>query len=113
MQIQLVVAKPREMGCWVIRRQQAADRAVRPKLTSPGHPKFHRAVETAFWGGITKGLLAEEAALVVGVAPAVATRWFRQCGGMQPFDPRPPSGSYLSFREREEIALLKAGQGGA
>lgn len=45
---------------------------------------------------------------MIGVAPAVATRWYRQCGGMRPFDPKPPSGSYLSFAEREEIALLKA-----
>jgi IS30 family transposase len=27
---------------------------------------------------------------------------------MRPFDPRPPSGRYLSFQEREEIAILKA-----
>ncbi|MET7791841.1 IS30 family transposase [Streptomyces sp900116325] len=26
---------------------------------------------------------------------------------MRPFDPKPPTGRYLSFREREEIALLK------
>lgn len=89
------------------RRQQAADRAVRPKLRSPGHPKFQRAVEAAFWGQIAKGLLAEEAALVVGVAPAVAARWFRHAGGMAPFDiAQQPSGRYLSFAEREEIALL-------
>ncbi|MFI8829224.1 IS30 family transposase [Streptomyces sp. NPDC053431] len=92
----------------MVRRQQAADRAVRPKLRSPGHPKYQRHVEAVFWAEIAKGLLAEEAAAVVGVAPAVATRWFRQCGGMRPFDPRPSSGRYLSFREREEIALLKA-----
>ncbi|WP_430625793.1 IS30 family transposase [Streptomyces sp. NBC_01264] len=92
----------------MVRRQQAADRAVRPKLRSPGHPKYQRHVEAAFWTEIAKGLLAEEAAAVVGVAPAVATRWYRQCGGMRPFDPKPPSGRYLSFREREEIALLKA-----
>ncbi|MGW8066593.1 IS30 family transposase [Streptomyces ziwulingensis] len=92
----------------MVRRQQAADRAVRPKLRSPGHPKYQRHVEAAFWDEIAKGLLAEEAAGVIGVAPAVATRWFRQCGGMRPFDPKPHSGRYLSFREREEIALLKA-----
>lgn len=92
----------------MVRRQQAADRAVRPKLRSPGHPKYQRAVEVAFWAEIAKGLLAEEAATVVGVAPAVATRWYRQCGGMRPFDPRPLSGRYLSFSEREEIALLRA-----
>jgi len=92
----------------MVRRQHAADRALRRKLRSPGHPRFQRAVETAFWVEIAKGLLAEEAAGVIGVAPAVATRWFRQGGGMRTFDPRPPSGRYLSFREREEIALLKA-----
>jgi IS30 family transposase len=90
------------------RRQQAADRAVRPAMRSPGHPKYRREVEVAFWAEIAKGLLAEEAAVVIGVAPAVATRWFRHGGGMRPFDPRPPAGRYLSFREREEIALLRA-----
>ncbi len=92
----------------MVRRQQAADRAVRPKLRSPGHPKYQRHVEAAFWAEIAKGLLPEEAAAVIGVAPAVATRWYRQCGGMPPFDSQPPSGRYLSFSEREEIALLRA-----
>ena len=55
----------------MVRRQQAADRAVRPKLRSPGHPKYQRHVEVAFWEQIAQGLLAEEAAGVVGVAPAV------------------------------------------
>ena len=92
----------------MVRRQQAADRAVRPKLRSPGHPKFQKPVEAAFWGEIAKGLLAEEAAGVVGVAPAVGARWFRHAGGMAPFDiAQQPSGRYLSFAEREEIAILK------
>ncbi|MBW0092297.1 IS30 family transposase [Pseudonocardia sp. KRD-184] len=92
----------------MVRRQQSADRAVRPKLRSPGHPKYQRHVETAFWAEIAKGLRAEQAAAVIGVAPAVATRWYRQAGGMRPFVPRLPSGQYLSFPEREEIALLNA-----
>ncbi|WP_103535834.1 IS30 family transposase [Streptomyces sp. SM11] len=96
----------------MVRRQQAADRAVRPKLRSPGHPKFQRHIEAEFWDEISKGLLAEEAAGVIGVAPAVATRWYRQCGGMRPFDPLPHSGRYLSFSEREEIALLNAQEKG-
>src|SRR5664279_607530 len=103
-----MVHPSRRTGLPGVRRQQAADRAVRPKLRSLGHPKFQRAVESAFWDEIAKGLLAEEAARIVGVAPAVATRWYRQCGGMRPFDPGPPSGRYLSFQEREEIALLNA-----
>jgi transposase, IS30 family len=90
------------------RRQQAADRAVRAPMRSPGHPKFQREIETAFWDEIAKGLLPEEAAHVVGVSQAVGSRWFRHGGGMRPFDPSPPTGRYLSFREREEIALLKA-----
>jgi IS30 family transposase len=93
----------------VVRRQQAADRAIRPKLRSPGHPKFQRHVEAAFWVEIAKGLLAEEAAVVVGVAQAVGARWFHNAGGMAPFDlKQQPSGRYLSFAEREEIALLRA-----
>ncbi len=93
----------------MVRRQQAADRAIRPKFRSPGHPKFQRHVEVAFWGQIAKGLLAEEAAGVVGVAQAVGARWFHNAGGMSPFDLKfQPSGRYLSLAEGEEIALLKA-----
>lgn len=93
----------------MVRRQQAADRAVRPKLRSPGHPKYQRHVEVAFWEQIAKGLLAEEAAGVVGVAQAVGARWFHNAGGMSPYDLTfQPSGRYLSFAEREEIALLNA-----
>ncbi|WP_428830886.1 IS30 family transposase [Dermacoccus barathri] len=92
----------------MVRRQQAADRAVRPKLRSPGHPKFQRNVEVAFWEQIAAGLLPEEACGVIGVAPAVGARWFRNAGGMAPFDLKfQPSGRYLSFAEREEIALLR------
>lgn len=93
----------------MVRRQQAADRAIRPKLRSPGHPKYQRYVEVAFWEQIAKGLLAEEAAGVVGVAQAVGARWFHNAGGMSPFDLKfQPSGRYLSFAEREEVALLRA-----
>ncbi len=61
----------------------------------------------AFWEQIAGGLLAEEAAGVVGVAPAVGARWFHNAGGMAPFDLTfQPSGRYLSFAEREEIAIL-------
>ena len=46
-----------------------------------------------------------------GVPQAVGTRWFRKAGGMPPamFRPsaKPLSGRYLSFAEREEIALLR------
>ena len=35
-------------------------------------------------------------------------RWFRDAGGMPPIELEPPSGRYVSFSEREEIALLRA-----
>lgn len=93
----------------MVRRQQAADRALRPRLRSPGHPKFQRPVEATFWREIAKGSLPEEASLVSGVAQAVGARWFHNAGGMPPFDINAqPSGRYLSFGEREEIALLRA-----
>ncbi|AXN45471.1 hypothetical protein MM1218R_03537 [Mycobacterium marinum] len=84
-------------------RQQAADRVIRPKLRSPGHRKYRRHVEVAFWEQIARGLLAEEAAGIVGVAS----------GGRgtlvpQRFDVKfQPSGRCLSFAECEEIALLR------
>ncbi|MDT0120992.1 helix-turn-helix domain-containing protein, partial [Kocuria sp. PD6] len=91
------------------RRQQAADRAVRSKLRSPGHPKFQRPVEAAFWTAIAQGLLPEEASAVAGVGQAVGARWFHNAGGMPPFDLGfTPSSRYLSFAEREEIAILNA-----
>jgi IS30 family transposase len=76
-------------------------------MKSPGAPPHQREVERAFWVEIAKGLLPEEAAAAVGASQAVGGRWFRNAGGMTPFDSKPSTGRYLSFTEREEIALLK------
>src|SRR4030095_2256185 len=38
----------------------------------------------------------------------VGSRWFRHAGGMPPIPLAEPTGRYLSFEEREEIALLRA-----
>jgi IS30 family transposase len=43
-----------------------------------------------------------------GVSQAVATRWFREAGGMPSTTQAPLSGRFLSFTEREEIAILRA-----
>lgn len=40
--------------------------------------------------------------------PPVGSRWFRHAGGMPPISLAPLSGRYLSFAEREEIAILHA-----
>ena len=91
------------------RRQQAADRAIRPKLRSPGHPKFPREVVARFWSGIADGLLPIEASAAAGVSAPVGQRWYHHAGGMPPSDiHKPLSGRYLSLTEREEIAILKA-----
>jgi IS30 family transposase len=80
----------------------------RSAMRSPGAPSLRREVERLFWREIAKGLLPEEAASAVGVSQAAGGRWFRHGGGMPTLDLAPLSGRYLSFREREEIALLKA-----
>jgi len=79
----------------------------RSPMKSPGAPSLRREVEREFWREIAKGLLPEEAAHAVGVSQAVGGRWFRHGGGMPSVDLAALSGRYLSFREREEIALLK------
>jgi IS30 family transposase len=70
-------------------------------------------VEREFWREISKGLSSDQAAIAVGASSAAGSRWFREGGGMPSIDPAPLSGRYLSFAEREEIAILKAqGSGG-
>ena len=92
----------------MVRRQQAADRAVRRVMGSPGAPPHQRETQRLFWIEIAKGLLPAAAAIAVGASQPVGQRWFHNAGGMAPFDLNPLSPRYLCFREREEIALLRA-----
>lgn len=92
----------------MVRRQQMADRALRPAMRSPGRPIPARHVEREFWRLIAAGKSTEEAAVGVGVSVPVGSRWFRHAGGMTPLPLAEPSGRYLSFAEREELALLRA-----
>jgi IS30 family transposase len=90
-------------------RQQRATWAMRGKMRSPGRPPgWQRDQVQRFWVQIAKGVASEEAAVSVGVASAVGTRWFREAGGMHPISLAPLSGRYLSLSEREEIAIFKA-----
>ena len=77
-------------------------------MRSRGHPPLPREVERLFWIEIAKGLIPWEASIAVGASQPVGQRWFHNAGGMPPFSLEPLSGRYLSFEEREEIALLKA-----
>ncbi len=90
-------------------KRRRADRALRPPMRSPGRPPVgRREHRQRFWEGIARGLSSEDAGMAAGVSPAVGTRWFHESGGMASFTLGPLSGRYLSFVEREEIALLHA-----
>ena len=80
----------------------------RGAMHSPGAPSLRRDVERQFWKQIATGITSEKAAEDVGVSTPVGTRWFRHRGGMPLFMSHPTSGRYLSFAEREEIALRRA-----
>jgi hypothetical protein len=65
-----------------------------------------------FWSAIAAGLASEAAAVTAGISPPIGVRWFRHAGGLPPShltsSALPLSGRYLSFSEREQIALLRA-----
>ena len=85
----------------------------RPAMRSPGRPPVaRREHRVRFWAAIARGLQTEEAAAEAGVSVPVAFRWFREAGGRLSLSLRPLSGRYLSFAEREEIALLRVGGAG-
>ena len=93
--------------------RRRSDRALRGKLRSPGRPPVARQEHRRrFWAFIAAGMTSEDAAMEVGVSQPVGTRWFREAGGMAPShlsgSSKPPSGRYLAFAEREEIALRRA-----
>ncbi|MGE3289727.1 MAG: IS30 family transposase [Pseudonocardia sp.] len=82
----------------------------RPPMRSPGRPpvarKEHRRL---FWSAIAHGVTSTDAGLAAGVSEVVGTRWFRECGGVRPQSIfRVDSGRFLSFAEREQIALCRA-----
>lgn len=92
-----------------VRERQAAVRAMRGGIRSPGRPSTaHRKERVRFWEAIARGQTTEAAADAAGIASAVGTRWFREAGGMPPISLAPHTGRYLSFSEREDIAVLRA-----
>lgn len=94
-------------------RRRRSDRAGRGKLRSPGRPSVARSGERRrFWGAIAAGRSSVDSAIEAGVSPVVGVRWFRESGGMPPSHlaagSPPRSGRYLSFTEREDLAVLRA-----
>jgi hypothetical protein len=91
------------------RRTAALDRAAAAGTRSGGHPPAgRREHRVRFWEAIARGASSVEAAAEAGVLPGIGVRWFRKGGGMPPLSLAPVSGRYLSFGEREEIAVLLA-----
>ena len=89
-------------------RQQQV-RLYRGQIPSPGAPTVAwRGDRVVFWASIARGAKTEEAAAEAGVSSPVAFRWFRHAGGGNPCLPPTVSGRYLSFSEREDIAIWRA-----
>jgi IS30 family transposase len=79
-------------------------------MPSPGRPTAgRREHRQRFWAAIARGVSSVDAAVEASVSAVVGVRWFREAGGMPPSAIRASlSGRYLSFAEREEIAVLRA-----
>lgn len=98
-------------------RKRATDRCTREKVRSLGRPfAWQREERSRFWQAIALGRSSEEAALDPGVSAPLGPRWFREAGGMPPTHmalwAKPRTGRYLSFSEREDIAIeLAKGSG--
>jgi hypothetical protein len=54
------------------------------------------------------GSPTDVAGIEAGVSSPVAYRWFKHAGGVNPCLPPTVSGRYLSFSEREDIAIWNA-----
>jgi IS30 family transposase len=89
--------------------RQKRVRAYRGQIRSPGRPSVAwRADRVTFWAAIARGVKTDVAAEEAGVSEPVGYRWFRHAGGVNPRLPVTVSGRYLSFTEREDIAIWHA-----
>ena len=62
-----------------------------------------------FWAALQAGEFIADAAVEVGTYRKQGTRWVAACGGVRPRRGRDLKGRCLTFAEREEIALARAG----
>jgi Helix-turn-helix domain len=91
------------------KNRQKSVRNYRGQIPSPGAPTIAwREDRVRFWAAIARGLKTEDAAVEAGVSSPVAYRWFRHAGGVNPALPPTVTGRYLSFSEREDIAVWHA-----
>jgi IS30 family transposase len=92
-----------------MRQRQKAVQLYRGQIPSPGRPTVAwREDRVRFWAAIARGVTTEDAAVDAGVSSPVGFRWFRHAGGVNPRLPATTSGRYLSFAEREDVAIWHA-----
>jgi transposase, IS30 family len=92
-----------------MKERQRAVQLYRGQIPSPGRPTVAwRQDRVQFWVAIARGAKTEDAAVDAGVSSPVGFRWFRHAGGVNPCLPPTVSGRYLSFAEREDIAIWRA-----
>jgi len=90
-------------------QRQKDVRQYRGQLPSPGRPTVAwREDRVRFWAAIAVGAKTEDACVEAGVSGPVGFRWFRHSGGVNPCLASNVSGRYLSFSEREDIAIWHA-----
>jgi IS30 family transposase len=98
-----------EVSMATMKERQRAVQLYRGQIPSPGRPTVAwRQDRVKFWAAIAGGAKTEDAAVEAGVSSPVAFRWFRHAGGVNPCLPPTTSGRYLSFAEREDIAIWHA-----
>ena len=79
-------------------------------MVKSGRPGLARSERVVFWDGVRGGLGVAQAAAGAGISPLSGWRLFAGAGGVKGNGPVAGSGRYLSFAEREEIAVgLAAG----
>jgi len=92
-----------------MRERQRAAQLYRGQIPSPGRPTIAwRQDRVRFWTAIGRGLKTDDAGVEAGVSSPVAYRWFRHAGGVNPCLPQTVTDRYLSFSEREDIAIWRA-----
>jgi len=94
-----------------MRERQREVQLYRGQIPSPGRPTVAwREDRVRFWSAITRGLKTEDAAREAGVSSPVGFRWFRHAGGVNPHLAPTVTGRFLSFAEREDVAIGRAQQ---
>jgi hypothetical protein len=73
-----------------------------------GGVRVPRQARRVFWRSLLDGGDVGAAAGAAGVSKRTAQDWFAEAGGVPDIDLAAPAGRYLTFEDRERMALLRA-----